>query len=425
MKIANKLSPQGEVIHNLPVFTITYEYELARILRASGVAMKSVAYINGRVLTRGQLVDDLAVIVADDRIEDVTRCEHAVAECSIKIDLAGKYVLPGFIDTQVNGGGGVLFNDSADVEGIKTIGKAHCQYGTTGFLPTLISDDLDVIRQGVAAVDEAIQLGVPGVLGLHIEGPFLAHDRRGVHDASRLQQLTVDIIDTLDPAELGRTLLTLAPERVSPGMIRTLADKGFIVCAGHSNASYAQLSTAVEHGLRGFTHLFNAMSQLGAREPGVVGAALDIRETWCGVIADNHHVSDASLRVAYRCKGPEKLMLVTDAMPPVGTPQKVFSMMGKEITVSNGVCRDPQGTLAGAALDMASAVRNIIRVTGCSLVEASSMASIAPAAFLGLRDEMGSIEAGQRADLVIVDKELKVCTTVIGGKTVFSTQAAV
>ena len=388
-----------------------------------GVAMTSVAYINGRVLTQGRLVDDLAVIVNDDRIEDVTRCEHAVAECGNRIDLAGKYVLPGFIDTQVNGGGGVLFNDSPDVDGIKTIGKAHWQFGTTGFLPTLISDDLDVIRQGVAAVDEAIHLGIPGVLGLHIEGPFLAHDRRGVHDARKLQQLTVDIINVLEPVKFGRTILTLAPETVSPDMIRTLSDKGFVVCAGHSNASYEQVNAALEQGLRGFTHLFNAMSQLGAREPGMVGAALDRKNTWCGIIADNHHVSHASLRVAYRCKGPEKLMLVTDAMPPVGSGQNVFSMMGKVITVSDGVCRDPDGTLAGTALDMASAIRNIINVTGCSLVEASSMASIAPSAFLGLRDEMGSIEAGQRADLVIADKEIKVYATLIGGKTVFSSQA--
>lgn len=388
-----------------------------------GVAMTSVAYINGRVLTQGRLVDDLAVIVNDDRIEDVTRCEHAVAACGNRIDLAGKYVLPGFIDTQVNGGGGVLFNDSPDVDGIKTIGKAHWQFGTTGFLPTLISDDLDVIRQGVAAVDEAIHLGIPGVLGLHIEGPFLAHDRRGVHDARKLQQLTVDIINVLEPVKFGRTILTLAPETVSPDMIRTLSDKGFVVCAGHSNASYEQVSAAVEQGLRGFTHLFNAMSQLGAREPGMVGAALDRKNTWCGIIADNHHVSHASLRVAYRCKGPEKLMLVTDAMPPVGSGQNVFSMMGKDITVSDGVCRDPDGTLAGTALDMASAIRNIIKATGCSLVEASSMASIAPSAFLGLRDEMGSIEAGQRADLVIADKEIKVYATLIGGKTVFSSQA--
>jgi len=384
--------------------------------------MTSVAYINGRVLVQGRIEDDLAIIVGGDRIEDVTRCEHAVAKCDDRIDLDGKFVLPGFIDTQVNGGGGVLFNDSPDVAGIKTIGEAHQQFGTTGFLPTLISDDLDVIQRGVAAVDVAIKLGIPGVLGIHIEGPFLAHDRRGVHDARKLQQLTVDIINLLKPVKFGRTLLTLAPETVSPDMIQALTSKGFIVCAGHSNASYEQVNAAVGQGLRGFTHLFNAMSQLGAREPGMVGTALDAKNTWCGIIADNHHVSNASLRIAYRCKGPEKLMLVTDAMPPVGSDQNVFSMMGKEITVSDGVCRDPDGTLAGTALDMASAIRNIIKVTGCSLAEASSMASATPAAFLGLHDEMGTIKAGQRADLVIADKNIKVFATMIGGKTVFSSQ---
>ena len=385
--------------------------------------MTSVAYINGRVLTQGRLEDGLAIIINDDRIEHVTRCEHTVADCSDKVDLDGKYVLPGFSDIQVNGGGGTLFSDSSDVDGIKTIGQAHWQFGTTGFLPTLISDDLHVIRRGIAAVDEAIHLRIPGVLGIHIEGPFLAHDRRGVHDARKLQQLTHEIIDSLEPVKYGQTVLTLAPETVTPEMIRKLAEKGLIICAGHSNATYTQVSAAVDNGLRGFTHLFNAMSQLGAREPGMVGAALDKKTTWCGIIADNHHVSPACLRLALQCKGPEKLMLVTDAMPPVGSGQNMFSMMGKTISVLDGVCRDPDGTLAGTALDMASAVRNIIKVTGCSLEDACSMASATPATFLGLHDEMGTIEAGQRADLVIADREIKVCETLIGGKTVFSSQA--
>jgi N-acetylglucosamine-6-phosphate deacetylase len=384
--------------------------------------MTSVAYINGRVLTQGQLTEGLAIVVNGERIERLIRCEQAVAEGITAIDLDGKYVLPGFIDTQVNGGGGVLFNDSPDVAGVKIISEAHRQFGTTGLLPTLISDELDVIRQGVAAVDDAIDQGIPGVVGIHIEGPFLAHDRRGVHDARKLKQLTVEIINELKPVRFGRTVLTLAPETVSPDMIRMLTEKGFIVCAGHSNASHKMVSSAVQHGLRGFTHLFNAMSQLGSREPGMVGAALDEKGTWCGIIADNHHVSPVSLRVAYRCKGPEKLMLVTDAMPVVGSGQNTFSMMGKEITVSDRVCRDPDGTLAGTALDMASAVRNIIKDTGCSLADASCMASATPAAFLGLHDDRGAIEAGQRADLVITDKQINVCATMIGGKTVFSSQ---
>jgi len=382
--------------------------------------MTSIAYINGRVLTQGQVAENLTIIVNGARIEAVVGRERAVSEGISTIDLDGSYVLPGFIDTQVNGGGGVLFNDSPDVTGIKAIGEAHCQFGTTGFLPTLISDELDVIRQGIAAVEEATNQGVPGVLGIHIEGPFLAHDRRGVHDAHKLQQLTQEIINTLEPVRFGQTLLTLAPETVSPDMIRTLTEKGFIVCGGHSNATYEQVNAAVEQGLSGFTHLFNAMSQLAAREPGMVGAALEGQSTWCGIIADNHHVSPVSLGLAYRCKGPEKLMLVTDAMPPVGSSQNEFSLLGKKITVSEGVCRDPDGTLAGTALDMASAVRNIIKDTGCSLAEASCMASTGPAAFLGQQADRGTIEAGKRADLVITNEELEVCTTLIGGKVVFS-----
>lgn len=382
--------------------------------------MTSVAYINGRVISRGQVEEDLVIIVNGTRIEAVTQGGKAVTEGVNTIDLNGNYVLPGFIDTQVNGGGGVLFNDSPDIAGIKAIGEAHWQFGTTGFLPTLISDRLEVIHQGVAAVDEAIELGIPGVLGIHIEGPFLAHDRRGVHDHRKLQRLTNEIIEVLEPVKFGRSVLTLAPETVSPDMIRTLTEKGFIVCAGHSNASYEQVNAAVDQGLRGFTHLFNAMSQLGAREPGMVGAALDGENTWCGIIADNHHVSPASLRLAYRCKGPEKLMLVSDAMPPVGSAQSEFSMLGKKITVTDGVCKDPDGTLAGTALDMASAVRNIIKGTGCSLAEASRMASSSPAEFLGLYANRGNIEAGKYADLVITNEALEVCTTLIGGKAVFS-----
>ena len=384
--------------------------------------MNSTAYINGQVLTRGQLARGLAIVVNGERIERLIPQKQAIEEGCTTIDLEGKTVLPGFIDTQVNGGGGVLFNESPDLAGIQTISEAHWQFGTTALLPTLISDELDIIRCGITAVDDAIDQGVPGVVGIHIEGPFLAHDRRGVHDARKIQQLTAGIISELEPARSGKTMLTLAPETVPPELIRLLTEKGFIVCAGHSNASHKQVSRAVQSGLRGFTHLYNAMSQLGSREPGMVGAALDEENTWCGIIADNHHVSPTALRVAYACKGPGKLMLVTDAMPVVGSGQDEFYLMGKKITVSDGVCRDPDDTLAGTALDMASAVRNMMKDTRCNLAEASCMASSTPAAFLSLNGDRGSIEAGKRADLVFVDQALNVLTTLIGGKTVYSAQ---
>jgi len=375
-----------------------------------------VAYINCRVLQEQASHDGLAVIVSDSTITGITRADELAQHEYDIVDLDGNYLLPGFIDIQVNGGGGVLFNDSPNLDGIRTIAKAHRQFGTTGLLPTLISDELDIIEQGVAAVNAAIEEGVPGILGIHIEGPFLSSERHGIHDITKLQRLTGAIIRGLQPVDNGCSVLTLAPETVEPVMIRQLVDKGFIVCAGHSNATYNQVSTAIDHGLSGFTHLYNAMSQLSAREPGMVGAALDHDNTWCGIIADGHHVSSASLRIAYRCKGPEKLMLVTDAMPPVGSADDIFQLMGNRIAVKDGVCVDASGTLAGAALDMASAVRHMMQASACSLAEASSMASTSAAAFLGLQHRTGTISSGMRADFVVLDEQLHAIKTIIGGK---------
>ena len=370
--------------------------------------MRPIAYINGKVLQKQEFLNGLAVIVKDSAIVGIIPTEELVRDNHEIVDLDGNYLLPGFIDTQVNGGGGALFNNSPDIDGIKTIVKAHRQFGTTGMLLTLISDDLDVVQKGISAVNTAIETGVPGVLGIHIEGPFLNIEKRGIHDANKIRQLNAAIVRDLEPVKGGVTLLTVAPETMDAALISELKAKGFVICAGHTNATYAETSTAIDHGVTGFTHLFNAMSQLGAREPGVVGAALDHDDTWCGVIADGVHVSSASLRIAYRCKGSEKLMLVTDAMPPVGSPDKEFFLMGNRISVKDGICIDANGTLAGAALDMASAVRNMIKFTDCSLAEASMMASTSPAAFLGLQKQTGSINAGMLADFVVVDEQLNI-----------------
>jgi len=382
--------------------------------------MRPVAYINGKTLQKGVFQRGLAVLVHGSKITGITPSDGIVLNEYEIVDLEGNYLLPGFIDVQVNGGGGVLFNDSPDLDGVKTIAEAHRQFGTTGIVPTLISDDLEVISKALSAVSQAIEEGVPGVLGIHIEGPFLNPDRRGIHDASKIKQLTGEIISGLEPLSNGKTLITIAPETVEPALIRQLKDKGFIISAGHTNATYEEASVAIDSGISGFTHLFNAMSQLGAREPGVVGAAFDHDSTWCGVIADGHHVSPASLRIAYRCKGAEKLMLVTDAMPPVGSSENEFNLLGNRITVRNGVCVDANGTLAGAALDMISAVRIMMEATTCSLAEASMMASASPAAFLGLEDSIGAIEQGLQADFVIASEDLELIQTIIAGEKVWS-----
>lgn len=378
--------------------------------------MGETAYVNGKVLVGNRFRDDLVVVTQEGRIKRVQSSSREPATHSRVVDLAGAYLVPGFIDTQVNGGGGVLFNDQPTVEGIRTIAEAHRPFGTTGLLPTLISDELDVIRQALAAVEEAIDRRVPGVLGIHIEGPFLNEERRGVHDPSKLRPLTREIVDGLSPLPNGCTLLTLAPETVEPVLISELTRKGFIVSCGHSNANQKQVKEALNHGMRGFTHLFNAMSQLTAREPGVVGQALADQDSWCGIIVDGHHVSPVSLDIAWCCKGPDRLMLVTDAMPPVGSPKKDFILLGNRVTVQDGICLDETGTLAGTALDMISAVQNMARLTRCTFADACIMASSTPAAFLGVADQRGSIRAGQHADLAIVGDDYRVRSTIIGGQ---------
>jgi N-acetylglucosamine-6-phosphate deacetylase len=376
----------------------------------------TLALINGRILTDAGFLDDHVVLIEDGRIKEVRENGGARTGAERNFDLEGNWLLPGFIDTQVNGGGGVLFNDDPSVDSIIEIGRAHRRYGTTGFLPTLISDDLHVVSEAVHAVQAAIERGVPGVLGIHIEGPFLNVERKGIHDATKLRWLDEDGIGLLTSLRGAKTLVTLAPERTTPQIIQKLATAGVIVSAGHTNGTYAQIKSALAHGLTGFTHLFNAMSQLTGREPGAVGAALDDQESWCGIIVDGHHVAPAVLRIALRSKRHDRFMLVTDAMPSVGAPNKSFKIQGRPISVADNMCIDEDGRLAGSDIDMATAVRNAPDMLDIELPEAAKMASRYPAEFLGLGSELGRIAPGYRADLVLVDEGINVIETWIGGK---------
>ncbi len=370
--------------------------------------------VNGRILTGAGIVEGQALAIRDGRIEGVIAAADIPAGAR-RHDLDGGLLVPGFIDTQVNGGGGVLFNDSPTVEAIAAIGAAHRPYGTTGFMPTLISDDLAVVDRAMRAAEQAIAAGVPGVLGVHIEGPFLNVKRKGIHDPSKFRVLDDEAVALLSSLKRGKTLVTLAPETTTPDMVRQLVAAGVTVAAGHTNAAYGTTRKALDAGLSGFTHLFNAMSPLTSREPGVVGAALECQSAWCGIIVDGRHVDPAVLRIALRTRPLDRFMLVTDAMPTVGLVDKNFDLQGRHIRVVDGVCVDDHGTLAGSDLDMAGAVRNAMSMLGLSLEDAVAIASAAPAAFLGLAGERGTIAPGQAADLVLLDDALNVRETWIDG----------
>lgn len=377
---------------------------------------------NGRILVSDAFHDDLAVVVNDGRIAavaptSVLRIAFPEAESR---DLNGDLLVPGYIDTQVNGGGGVLFNDAPTVETITRIGVAHRRFGTTGFLPTLISDDLSVIDRAIDAVEQAMAEGVPGVLGIHIEGPFLNIARKGIHDPTKFRTLDNEAVRLLTRMKTGRTLITLAPEMTTPDMIAALVQGGAVVAAGHTDADYATIRAALDAGVTGFTHLFNAMSPLASREPGVVGAALENVSAWAGIIVDGHHVDPVVLKLALRCRPADRFMLVTDAMPSVNAPHlgdgdEHFYLQGRRISVKDGACLDERGVLAGSDLDMAAAVRNTRDLLGLDLASAVMMASAAPAAFLGLERQRGRIAPGYAADLLILNNDLAVVESWIDG----------
>ncbi|MEG2803286.1 N-acetylglucosamine-6-phosphate deacetylase [Stenotrophomonas sp.] len=372
---------------------------------------------NARLLAGDEFRDDLAVVIEDGVITALlSDAAPQLGSADEQVDLGGGWLLPGFIDAQVNGGGGVLFNNTPDVDSLRRLAAAHRRFGTTGLLPTLISDDVQVMRQAIDATRTAIAQGVPGVLGIHLEGPYIAPARKGTHDANKFRVPDADEIAMAASLDNGVTLLTLAPERVPLESIRALVERGVIVAAGHTAATYEEARAGLEAGIRGFTHLYNAMSPLTGREPGAVGAALEDRDSWIGIIADGVHVHPASLRVALAAKPRGKVMLVTDAMPPVGADSPSYELYGEVITAVDGVVRNAAGSLAGSALDMATAVRNAVHLLGLPLAEAARMASRYPAQFLNLDDRLGEIAEGYQADLVLLDDALQVRSTWIAGQ---------
>lgn len=374
-----------------------------------------------RRLTGCDLFDGESMIAGADVLLDGATiaevgAETGHADVDETIDLSGLTLAPGFVDLQVNGGGGVLFNDAPTVETLHKIAAAHRPFGTTACLPTLISDDKAKMQAAIEAVREAIEAGVPGIIGIHLEGPHLNPERRGVHDASQMRELDSAALGLLSSLDKGYTLVTLAPEKVDGESIRRLGDRGVRVFAGHSQASYGEVRAAIDCGLVGFTHLFNAMSQLTSREPGVVGAALDDPDTFAGVIADGHHVHPASLGIALRAKPRGKVFLVTDAMPTVGSASREFDLHGIRVSAMGGRCVTDDGTLAGSDIGMIDAVKFVVGSGLADVQEALRMAATYPAHALGASDRLGYARPGYRANLVAFDADLNVTHSFIDGE---------
>jgi N-acetylglucosamine-6-phosphate deacetylase len=364
--------------------------------------------------------EDAALILREGKVDRLV-ARGTVPDGIERVDLKGGYLAPGFIDLQVNGAAGLMLNDHPSVETIETICRTHARYGTTAVLPTLITDTPETTRAVLAAGAEATQRAVPGFLGLHLEGPHLSKPRKGAHAPALIRPMTdTDLAELIAARNLLPNLLTtVAVESVRPDQIEALCLAGIIVSLGHTDASHEAAATAADAGASMVTHLFNAMSQIGNREPGLAGTALDDPRLYAGLIADGIHVDRATIGIALRAKqGEGTIFLVSDAMAPFGSDITSFTLNGRTIHRRNGRLTLEDGTLAGADLDLPSAVRFMHERLGVPLPRALNMASLYPARAMGRDGEYGHLGKGARADMVHLGDDFSVRGTWIGGERV-------
>ena len=356
-------------------------------------------FIIERLFDGRQWHDNSVVTVANGKI-------HAFGKAAgtAPIKLSGT-VVPGFIDVQVNGGGGRLFNHSPSLESLRLMLRAHAKFGVTAMLPTVITSNCSTLSRAADAVAQAIAGGEPGILGIHFEGPHISQAKKGIHNADLIRDISAEEWLVYRRQDLGVKVITVAPETVCNNTITQLIEAGLIVCLGHTNASYQQINEALAAGATGFTHLFNAMSALTSRTPGAVGAALEDADAWCGLILDGLHVHPATARIAQKVKAKGKLFLVTDAMSTIGSEQRSFELDGRAITLRGNQLTDKNGTLAGSALDMITAVNNAVTLLHLDADEAIRMASLYPAQFLGVSQQSGQLMVGSDANFVQLQSE--------------------
>ncbi len=365
------------------------------------------AHIAEAIFDGNELHFGHALLIENDLVAAIVPASQIPMDCQVVGNKSG-YIAPGFVDLQVNGGGGVMLNDAPTVENLQIIACAHARLGTAAILPTLITDSRKKTKAAIEAAVSANSQKITGIAGLHLEGPHLSVARKGAHDPSLIRPMDdEDLQMFLDAAgKLPSLMITLAPETVRADQIAELVAAGVIVSLGHSDADYDTCLTAVEAGASCATHLFNAMSQMGNREPGLVGAALDLGVLYAGLIADTIHVHPVSMAAALRAKrGPGEIFLVTDAMAPAGTNLDGFNLNSRWVARENNKLTLNNGTLAGADLDMTTAIRVLVEQVGVSLATALRMATSVPADVIR-RDDLGRLRSGMSADFVRLDSDL-------------------
>lgn len=380
----------------------------------------TLAVTGGRIFDGSTFVEDKALLVENGHIAAIVPA-HQLPAGITEIDAANMIVSPGFVDLQVNGGGGVLFNNAPSVAGIETICAAHACFGTTALMATLITDTPEVGASAISAGIEAHRQKVPGFLGLHLEGPHLSVARKGTHDPSLIRPMTdADLARLVDAAGLfGEAIVTIAPENVSCDQVTRLVEAGYVVSLGHTDTKASTVADYVTAGASMATHLFNAMSQMVNREAGLVGAALANGRLSCGMIADGFHIDPTVMQVALRAKqGPGRIFLVTDAMSTIGTDQTSFELTGRQVYRTGGRLTLADGTLAGADIDMLSCVLFVHQRLGLPLGEAINMASLYAAKAVGCASK-GQLAAGMDADFLLLRSDLSLAATYIGGTCVY------
>ena len=394
--------------------------------------MKKTMYVDS-ILVKGEWKTKQVMTIESGSILDIVDSSDEESKKLESKDLQGIHehikgtVIPGYVDTQVNGGGGVMFNHAPTLESVNTIAKAHAQFGTTSLFPTLITDDFATICSAADAISQAIDLNHPSIQGVHFEGPHLSVAKKGVHKAAHIRSISDEELAVYTRKDIGQVIVTVAPENVSPEIIRTLVSENVIVALGHSNAPYEVVQQALDAGATGFTHLFNAMSPLTSREPGMVGAAF-LSDAICGLIVDHQHLHKKSAELACKVKGEEGIMLVTDAMAHVGGVEDTVSFFDtkitRTITPTGEKLTTPDGTLAGSCLDMHSALIHCVNDLGVTLKSASVMASTTASYFTRSLDTIGQLVPGAAANFVVLDERLQLKQVWQKGSRILNNNAA-